>query len=245
MPFVPISLSSSGIPKLWWRLCGADGGPGDAEPAASAAGVVCVEDGVSYLRSSLPSAGRAAARSGAAARACGAAAGRAAARSGATARAAGAGRLTAACSGRAAARSGAAARAAGAGRLTAACSGRAAARSGAAARAAGAGRLTAACSGRAAVRSGAAARVAGAGRLTAVASGLAAPGLTRAAVRLCGSAPRLFTEEGAETGRAADWPCCLAVVASAELGLAPMPPGPPLKLVRLLPRLGTVWLYVV
>ena len=38
------------------------------------------------------------------------------------------------------------------------------------------------------------------------------------------------------------WLCALAVVASAALGRAAIPPGPPLKLVRLLPLFTTVWL---
>ena len=58
--------------------------------------------------------------------------------------------------------------------------------------------------------------------------GFALLGLGRVARGLWGSAPRLVVA-GAEAG----WLCSLAVDASAELGLAPIPPGPPLKLVRL------------
>ena len=46
-----------------------------------------------------------------------------------------------------------------------------------------------------------------------------------------GHQPMLFAELSAP----APWPCCLAVAVSAELGRALIPPGPPLKLVRLLP----------
>jgi hypothetical protein len=77
--------------------------------------------------------------------------------------------------------------------------------------------------------------------------GFALLGLERVAMRLCGSALRLFAGAVRVTGRAAavlaealsraagaeaGWLCSLAVDASAALGLAPIPPGPPLKLVR-------------
>jgi len=95
------------------------------------------------------------------------------------------------------------------------------------------------------------ARVAAAGRSFVA----AALGLDRVAVRLCGSALRLFAEVAAAgradavladplsdaAGAEAGWLCALAVTDSAELGRALVPPGPPLKLVRL-PVFVTFWL---
>jgi hypothetical protein len=86
--------------------------------------------------------------------------------------------------------------------------------------------------------------------------GFALLGLGRVAMRLCGSAPRVFAGAVPVTGRGAavlaealscaagaeaGWLCSLAAAASAELGLALIPPGPPLKLVWL-PLFVTFWL---